>query len=79
MIVQHFFGGTVSDKVTNRSDFDVFVALVGDAPVVEDVKVQLAWASISARLPSSQRRTIIPNDPGPNRTVRWGFEPPCVP
>jgi hypothetical protein len=45
MIVQHFPRGTASDKITNRSDFDAFVALVGNAPVIEGVKVQLAWAS----------------------------------
>jgi hypothetical protein len=44
MIVQHFPRGTANDKVTNRSDFDAFVALVGKAPAVEGVKVQLAWA-----------------------------------
>jgi hypothetical protein len=43
MIVQHFPCGAVSDKVINRSDFDAFVALVGNAPVVEGVKVRLAW------------------------------------
>jgi hypothetical protein len=44
MIVQHFPRSTASDKATNRSDFDAFVALVGKAPAVEGVKVQLAWA-----------------------------------
>jgi hypothetical protein len=45
MIVQHFPRGAVSDKVINRSDFDAFVAIVGNAPVVEGVKVRLAWAT----------------------------------
>jgi hypothetical protein len=44
MIVQHFPRGAASDKVTNHSDFDAFVALVGKAPVIEGVRVQLAWA-----------------------------------
>jgi Domain of unknown function (DUF6946) len=44
MIVQHFPRAAASDKVTNRSDFDAFVALVGKAPVIEGVRVQLAWA-----------------------------------
>jgi hypothetical protein len=45
MIVQHFPRGDASDKIANRSDFDAFVALVGKAPVVEGVKVQLVWAT----------------------------------
>jgi hypothetical protein len=45
MIVQHFPRGDASDKIANRSDFDAFVALVGKAPVIEGVKVQLGWAT----------------------------------
>ena len=45
MIVQHFPRGDASDKVTNRSDFDAFVALVGKEPVMEGMKVRLAWAN----------------------------------
>ena len=44
MIVQHFPRAAARNKVTNRSDFDAFVALVGKAPVIEGVRVQLAWA-----------------------------------
>ena len=44
MIVQHFPRGGASDKVTNRLDFDAFVALVGKSPVIEGVRVQLDWA-----------------------------------
>lgn len=45
MIVQHFPRGDASDKIANRSDFDAFVALVGEAPVIEGVKIQLVWAT----------------------------------
>jgi hypothetical protein len=45
MIVQHFPRVTAIAKNSSQSDFDAFVAIVGNAPVVEGVKVQLAWAS----------------------------------
>ena len=45
MIVQHFFRGTAIDEVMNRSDFEAFVELVGQEPVIQGVRVRLAWAS----------------------------------
>jgi hypothetical protein len=45
MIVQHFPRGDASDKITSRSDFGSFVALVGKAPVLEGMRVRLAWAT----------------------------------
>jgi len=45
MIVQHFPRGTAGEKVTNRSDFEAFVELVGKVPVIQGVRVRLAWAS----------------------------------
>jgi hypothetical protein len=45
MIVQHFPRGAASERVTNRSDFATFVGLVGEAPLVEGVRVHLAWAT----------------------------------
>jgi hypothetical protein len=47
MIVQHFANGIGDQDQTNLSDFNRFVALVGSAPVVEGVPVQIAWAEDS--------------------------------
>jgi hypothetical protein len=33
---------------TNRSDFDRFVALAGERPVIDGVRVNVAWASAKA-------------------------------
>jgi hypothetical protein len=54
MIVQHFPRGGASDKVTNRLDFDAFVALVGKSPVIE------GWG-FSSTGPSVKRHTIRAN------------------
>jgi hypothetical protein len=48
MIVQHFGIGNGVGDPTNLSDFNRFVALVGSAPVIEGVRVQVAWAEDSA-------------------------------
>jgi hypothetical protein len=46
MVVQAFASHTGGDgHLTNRSDFDRFVTLVGSAPKIEGVHVQIAWVS----------------------------------
>jgi hypothetical protein len=46
MVVQTFASPNAGDgHLTNRSDFDRFVTLVGSAPKIEGVCVQLGWAS----------------------------------
>jgi uncharacterized membrane protein YphA (DoxX/SURF4 family) len=44
MVVQSFSTGSDEGYIRNRSDFDRYVALVGSAPVVEGVRVRIAWA-----------------------------------
>jgi hypothetical protein len=44
MVVQSFPCSAGAERdCTNRSDFDRFTALVGDAPTIADVRVKLAW------------------------------------
>jgi hypothetical protein len=50
MIVQSFPSGQGGIENTNRSDFNRFLALAGDSPVIGGVRVNVAWAS--ARTPS---------------------------
>lgn len=46
MMVQAFPSPTGEDgHLANRSDFDRFIALVGNAPIIEGVQVQIAWVS----------------------------------
>lgn len=45
MIVQSFASETVEGHRLNRADFDAYLALTGDKPVLEGVKVKLAWVS----------------------------------
>jgi hypothetical protein len=54
MIAQHFPRSDASDKITNRSDFDSFVALVGKVPFVEGMRVQLAWATGNVEFDSAE-------------------------
>jgi hypothetical protein len=50
MVVQTFASHTGGDgHITNRSDFDLFTALVGSAPKIEGVRVQIAWVSDNPR------------------------------
>jgi hypothetical protein len=44
MVVQHFGNGGGDGNQTNLSDFNSFVTLVGNAPVIEGIQVQIAWA-----------------------------------
>ena len=45
MIVQSFPSTQPSVHNSNRNDFDHFLALVGDTPAFEGVRVRIAWAS----------------------------------
>lgn len=47
MIVQHFGNANGNGDQTNHSDFNRFLALVGSAPVIEGMPVQIAWAENS--------------------------------
>jgi hypothetical protein len=44
MIVQSFAPATSDGHRTNRGDFNRFVEVVGTAPVIEGVRVQIGWA-----------------------------------
>lgn len=56
MIVQHFGNGSGDHDQTNLSDFNRFAALVGIAPVIEGVPVQIAWAEDEVDSRSPERR-----------------------
>jgi hypothetical protein len=46
MVIQVFHPRTASDGYKmNREDFDHFIALVGSAPIIEGVRVQIAWVT----------------------------------
>jgi hypothetical protein len=47
MIVHSFPSTRAGIKNTNRSDFDSYLALVGERPVLDGVCVKIAWASAS--------------------------------
>jgi hypothetical protein len=47
MIVQSFASKDDDGYLTNRTDFDQYVALVGNAPVLDGIHVKLAWVSES--------------------------------
>jgi hypothetical protein len=50
MVVQSFASSPELDRYSaNRNDFDRFTALVGNAPMIEGVRVQIAWASDKPR------------------------------
>lgn len=44
MIVQCFALGNVEGHQKNRSDFNNYLALIGNTPMIEGVRVQIAWA-----------------------------------
>ena len=52
MIVQHFGNASGDGPQRNLSDSNRFLELVGNAPVIEGVQVQIAWVEEGMSLPN---------------------------